>query len=148
MGPLERILTPRDDAHERRILGILFLVMLAAFWPTLATFYGTWARSYQEHGFFVAGLTGWLLWQYRDRLRRWPGEEMPALLPVAALLSLGWLHPRAGFTVGGISGQSLSVGLGLLAGPWRLDLAVLNRGTFVPGDAKGIALAAGSSLEF
>ena len=91
MGPLERILTPRDDAHERRILGILFLVMLAAFWPTLATFYGTWARSYQEHGFFVAGLTGWLLWQYRDRLRRWPGDEMPALLPLAGLLSLGWL---------------------------------------------------------
>ncbi len=66
----------------------------------------------------------------------------------AELHALGWLHPRAGFTVGGLSGQSLSLGLGLLAGPWRLDLAVLNRGTFVPGDAKGIALAAGSSLEF
>jgi hypothetical protein len=61
---------------------------------------------------------------------------------------LSWIHPRAGFTVGGLSRQSLAVGLGVLAGPWRLDLAALNRGTLVPGDGKGLALAVGTSLEF
>lgn len=70
---------------------MVFAVMLVAFWPTLSTFYGTWARSYQEHGFFVGGLTVWLVWRHRDRLRRWPGDGIPALKPVAAVLSLAWL---------------------------------------------------------
>jgi len=85
---LTRLLTPRDDAEERRMLGALFVVLLLAFWPTLATFYGTWARSYQEQGFFIAGLTLWLVWRYRDHVRRWPREETRTLLPVAAALSL------------------------------------------------------------
>jgi exosortase len=85
------LLTPRDDAHERRILGVLVVLLVLAFWPTLSTFYATWARSYQEQGFFIAGLTAWLFWRYRDRVRRWPGEGTPALVPVAGALSLGWM---------------------------------------------------------
>jgi len=73
------------------MLGALFVVLLLAFWPTLATFYGTWARSYQEQGFFIAGLTLWLVWRYRDHVRRWPREETRTLLPVAAALSLAWM---------------------------------------------------------
>ncbi len=85
------MLTPRDDAHEKKLLAAVVLVLLVAFWPTLSTFYGTWARSYQEHGFFIGGLTIWLFWQYRDRLRQWPGDGLPALAPVAAMLSVAWL---------------------------------------------------------
>lgn len=66
-------------------------MLLLAFWPTLSTFYDTWARSYQEQGFFIAGLTVWLVWRYRDRVRRRPGEGTPALVPVAAALSLVWM---------------------------------------------------------
>lgn len=91
ISALTQLLTPRDDAQERRILGVLFLVMLVAFWPTLSTFWGTWSRSYQEHGFFVGGMTAWLVWRYRNRLRRWPGDGLPVFVPVAALLSIAWL---------------------------------------------------------
>lgn len=88
---LTQLLTPRDDAQERRLLGAVFLVVLVAFWPTLTTFWGTWSRSFQEHGFFIGGLTAWLLWHERDRVRRWPGEGSAAMVPIAALLSLAWL---------------------------------------------------------
>lgn len=72
----------------------------------------------------------------------------PALSVGTELRALGWIHPRAGVTLGGLNGQSLAAGLGVLVGPCRLDFAALNRGTLVPGDAKGLALAFGSSLEF
>jgi len=91
MASPSELLSPRDDAHERRILMALFVVMLLAFWPTLVTFWGSWDRSYQEHSFFVGGITVWLLWRYRNRVRRWPGASIPALVPVAAMLSIAWL---------------------------------------------------------
>lgn len=91
MASPSELLTPRDDAHERRILVALFVVVLLAFWPTMATFWGSWDRSYQEHGFFVGGITVWLLWRYRDRVRRWPGASIPAMAPLAAMLSVAWL---------------------------------------------------------
>lgn len=91
MASPSELLTPRDDAQERRILSAVFVVMLLAFWPTLATFWGSWERSYQEHSFFVGGITVWLLWRYRDRVRSWPGASLPALAPLAALLSVAWL---------------------------------------------------------
>ncbi|MGD8602673.1 MAG: exosortase, partial [Gemmatimonadota bacterium] len=91
ISALTQLLTPRDDAQERRILGALLLVMLLAFWPTLATFYGTWNRSFQEHGFFIGGMTVWLFWRYRNRLRQWPGEGVPGMSVVAAGLSVAWL---------------------------------------------------------
>lgn len=59
-----------------------------------------------------------------------------------------WMYPRFGLGLGGASGSSAAVGLGLRLGPWRLDLALLNRGSLWPDDTKGLGLAAGSSLEF
>ena len=41
-----------------------------------------------------------------------------------------------------------AVGMGILAGPWRLNLAAVNQATLVPGDSKGLALAVGTSLVF
>jgi hypothetical protein len=72
----------------------------------------------------------------------------PAVSAGTEWRQLSWLYPRAGFTVGGRDGSSLAMGLGFRLGPWRLDLAAVNRGTLIPGDSKGLALAAGTSLEF
>ncbi len=60
----------------------------------------------------------------------------------------GWLLPRAGAALGGAAGRGASAGLGLRAGPWRLDVAAVNRGRFWPRDTKGLAVAAQTRLEF
>ena len=43
-------------ATDARALGAILFATLALFWPTRASFPGTWNVSYQEHGFFVAAL--------------------------------------------------------------------------------------------
>ena len=53
--------------------------MLLCFWPTLIGFSGTWSGSYQEHGFFIGGLTVWLLWRDRRRLAAMSGEGLISL---------------------------------------------------------------------
>jgi hypothetical protein len=72
----------------------------------------------------------------------------PALNAGTEWRGLGWVLPRAGFSFGGNDRSSVAIGLGLSFGPWRLDLAAVNRGALIPGDSKGVAVAAGSSLEF
>jgi len=57
-----------------------------------------------------------------------------------------WMQPRLGLGFGGAGGARSSVGLGLGIGPWRLDLAVGNRGRIWPDDTRGLAFALGSSL--
>ena len=56
------------------------------------------------------------------------------------------MQPRLGLGFGGAGGARSSVGLGLGIGPWRLDLAVGNRGRIWPDDTRGLAFALGSSL--
>ena len=74
------------------MLGAAFLVVLASLWPTLLSFPATWLTSYGfEHGFFVAGLTGWLIWRDRHRVLASTGPGLPDLLPVIALLSVAWM---------------------------------------------------------
>lgn len=60
----------------------------------------------------------------------------------------GFLQPRFGLSTGGDSGTGASAGLGLRLGFWKVDLAVLSRGELNPNKTKGVAFAAGSSLEF
>lgn len=78
-------------ATDARALGVILLATLALFWPTLASFPGTWNVSYQEHGFFVAALVVWLLWRDRRRIVDRAGAGIPDLLPVLGLLSVAWL---------------------------------------------------------
>jgi len=66
-------------------------VGLAGFWPTLITFPSTWSASYQEHGFFLAGLVVWFGWTKRDRFLTSATRGLGDLIPVVALLSVGWL---------------------------------------------------------
>ena len=49
---------------------------------------------------------------------------------------------------GGATGAGVTAGLGLRAGFWRLDVAAVSRSGLRPGDAKGVGLAVGSSLQF
>ena len=59
----------------------------------------------------------------------------------------GWLRPRLGLGFGGDVDRA-AAGLGLALGPLCWDLAVANRGAFVPDDTKGLAVASGVSLAF
>jgi len=80
-----------DSSNEQRLLGWIFGGLLLSFWPTLITLPGTWSVSYQEHGFFIGGLTAWLLWRDRHRVVSAAGEGLPDLAPVVALLSGVWM---------------------------------------------------------
>jgi hypothetical protein len=60
----------------------------------------------------------------------------------------GWLLPRAGVALGGEARRGASAGFGLRVGPWRLDVAAVNRGNFWPRDTKGLGIAAQTRLEF
>lgn len=86
-----RTLKASSTVDDRLALGLVLLVALAAFWPTLASFPPTWNASYQEHGFFVGGLVLWLVWRDRKRVVASAGEGIPDLLPVIGLLSAAWL---------------------------------------------------------
>ena len=59
----------------------------------------------------------------------------------------GWLRPRLGLGFGGDVDRS-AAGLGVALGPLCWDLAVANRGAFIPDDTKGLAAASGVSLAF
>lgn len=75
----------------------------------------------------------------------------PGLTTVSAGLQwslLSWLQPRVGASLGDPATRGGAVGLGLRLGPWRLDLAARSRGALWGADARGLALAAGSRLEF
>jgi hypothetical protein len=72
----------------------------------------------------------------------------PALSAGAEFRALAWLHPRAGICLGAGTQAGIAGGLGWRIGPWRLDLAAVNRGGLWPQNTKGLALAAGSSLVF
>jgi EpsI family protein len=76
---------------ERRVLAGIFGAMLVMLGPTVIGFPGTWNASYQEHGFFVAGLTAWLTWKHRHRILAAEGSGLTDLMPVLVLLSVAWL---------------------------------------------------------
>ena len=82
-------MSPRDKAAESVVLGTLCVVVLCSMWPTLWDFGGTWTTS--GHGYFVAGLVGWMLWRDRGEILGSVGPGLPDLLPVLGLLSVGWL---------------------------------------------------------
>jgi len=135
------------------MLGWTFGAMLLCFWPTLTGLPGTWSASYQEHGFFIGGLTLWLLWRDRRRLTDMADEGLPDLLPVLAGLSLVWMCAAImnvrliqqgllamilvgwGFTVFGWSARRIVLAIGLtflLAVPfWSILVPVLQRATVV-----------------
>jgi hypothetical protein len=58
----------------------------------------------------------------------------------------GWLAPRAGFSLGGAAGSSISGGLGLKLLVLRLDLAVMSRGGLNPNNTRGLGFAVGAQL--
>jgi exosortase len=83
--------TPDATFPVRRRLAMLVGLAMVAFWPTLITFPGTWRASYQEHGFFLAGLALWFAWTRRERFLTSATPGLGDLVPVIALLSGAWL---------------------------------------------------------
>jgi hypothetical protein len=93
---------------------------------------------------------GWLLAaDVAQGLQNRAGVTTQPILGLGAeFQNLTWLKPRFGCCFGGPGSVGVAVGAGFRAGPWRLDLAALNRGTLWPGTTRGLALAAGTSLAF
>ncbi len=87
--------------------------------------------------------------EWQQGFARRAGTTITPRVAVGAEWS-GWafLPLRAGFSVGGLSGRSASVGLGLRLAAFRLDLAAATIGRWWPGDPRGIGLAVGSGLAF
>jgi exosortase len=80
-------------AHGRTstmAVGVAFLLTLGLFWPTLASFPGTWEGFTMSHGWFVVGLVVWLLWRDRAFLRAGDEGILLALVPMV-VFSLLWL---------------------------------------------------------
>lgn len=77
------------EDRSRLVPGLLFLVTLAFFWPTVASFPATWARYGMNHGWLIAGLVGWLLWKHRRDFAEGRGGDSLLLIPLAGL-SLLW----------------------------------------------------------
>ncbi len=59
-----------------------------------------------------------------------------------------YFQPRLGISTGGERGNSATVGVGIKAGPWRLDAAAISRNGMSVGGSKGIGVALGSMLQF
>ena len=82
---------PADRAPDRRAVAVAFGLLLLAYWPTLVSFPSTWSASYEEQGFFVAALVGWLVWRDRSIVLRGLWQGLFELLPIVAVLSVGWM---------------------------------------------------------
>ncbi len=61
---------------------------------------------------------------------------------------VSWLMPRVGLRLDEFAGTGGSVGLGLGAGPWRIDAAAMTTGGLMPGSAKGFGVAVGTHVRF
>ena len=78
-----------DPSKSGVAVAVVFLITLVFFWPTLASFPGTWADYGRSHGWLVAGLVGWLVWRDRRELVRGIGGN-PWILTMLAAFSLLW----------------------------------------------------------
>lgn len=81
------------DATRRDLVPWFFLVTFVAFWPTLFALPRHW-NSYNEHGWVVAALVGWLVWRDRRRISAHAGKPLADLIPLLALGSVVWLLAR------------------------------------------------------
>lgn len=81
------------EAVRKEPVAILFVATVLAFWPTLMALPAQW-NSYNEHGFIIAVLVGWLIWRDRGRMMRHSGAPVTDLLPLLAVGSMIWLAAR------------------------------------------------------
>ena len=77
-----------DGAAYLPALG--FLLVLAAFWPTVVSFAGLWGQDGMSHGWVIGALVAWLIWRDHQRFALATHGDALLLLPLAAL-SLLWL---------------------------------------------------------
>jgi len=67
-----------------------FAVVLAAYLPTILSFFRVWGGYTYSHGYVVAPLVVWLVWRKRQELFR-SSQELPAAYLLLAALTLVWL---------------------------------------------------------
>src|SRR5580700_10641192 len=123
----EATLATAGTAH--RVTGIQFValcaVLVAAFWPTLTSMYGSWfdERSYMEHGILVIPAAAYMAWAKRDKLAAVPlhpsfwGLALLAWGALQALLgALGqWVFvSRTAFLISFVGSIALVYGLQMI----------------------------------
>ena len=78
-------------------LAVALLVEIAAFWNTASSMAVIWWKSETfAHGFTVVPIAAWLIWRKRATLRTLVPRPAPVVLPVMAIMGLGWLAGEFG----------------------------------------------------
>ena len=96
-----------ETTRSRVLLATIFLLTLAAFWPTLLTFHPVWMRYGYSHGYIIGLLTIWLVWRDRNVLMTFSEGWPFALLPLVGLSGL-WLAATI-LTVGMVQQVTLAI---------------------------------------
>lgn len=83
---------PRDTVLRAALLAALLGAMLWAYRDTLGAMVGIWDRSETfAHGYLIAPIALWLVWQQRDRLRTVPvGHSIAGIVALGAA-GFAWL---------------------------------------------------------
>jgi exosortase len=109
----------RAASREAAVWAAFAVLIAAAYYPTFRWMVGRWdeAESYMAHGWLIAPICAWLLWQDRARLApalrnamdAGPQARTPGAVPGFALFTAGlFLHLVAGLAdVSSISGLTL-----------------------------------------
>jgi exosortase A len=83
--------------HAGVLVAVLFLAILALFWPTFRSIERTWSGSRTfSHGFLIFPIFLYLLWQRRDRIRRLRPKPNYWVLPMLAVACVSWLLGNLG----------------------------------------------------
>ena len=111
------------------LLGIALAWIVVWYWDTAAAMVGIWARSETfAHGFVVAPISLWLIWQKRAALRALTPRPSWIAVPALAVAGFAWLLGDVG-AVNAVA-QGSFVTLVVLAVPAVLGIEVARAMTF------------------
>jgi exosortase A len=127
------------------MLLLAWLVVLAIFWTTAHSLVDAWARSRSyAHGFLVLPATGYMVWCYRDRLRKLTPSSHAAGPLLFVALACTWF-------IGERTGDLLVQQIAVVAMLPTLILSVMGAGVLrvlrFPLGFLGFALPIGTSIE-
>jgi len=83
----------RPGRHPLLVLGVLLLLTVALFWPSITALAEIWShphrRTYQ-HGYVIAALVLWLIYRERHRIAAADPHPAPAMLLLALTSGVAW----------------------------------------------------------
>jgi len=71
--------------------GLISVLLIAAFWPTVTILVETWLHiETYSHGFLILPISLWLAWRLRPQLAVLTPRPAPAVLLLIAVAAIGW----------------------------------------------------------